>query len=449
MPPDTVLRDPPASLFASGDLLKNLPRLFLASGVLAAASGCSDEEIPPNPDDLLAEPGNCGAYAHEPCDVTLVDCQTRLAEIAACQWGGPGTEALLPPIAVVSEDEARSRLTELSSDAEEPPTAFDDVFVLLGFTEPGDLSVEAEVNRTVELTAAYYGFEARTITVIDRADDTRGFTDVNATLLHEFVHALQNEEHDLLDLQTQIVPTFDGFTAVENLFEGEASFHETISYLAQEQLPLSSLVFDRLFSFGRAQSEMDIFAQPGAFNTARALMPYVYGPAWAYAVWTTGGSPALQERYDPSRVPESSLDIMRLALGKTNFGRPITDFPMDNVFFLGAPPADDAEVVPIGTDRLGAFTVYVAGRLNGDAILAQDAALAWRGDQLDVFELDAGGSAGRWTLIFESEAHAISFENLISANANVTTRRDGPLLVAVVSQSGDIPEWLFGSLAEL
>ncbi len=428
--------------------MKNLPCLSLACLSLFAAAGCSDEEIAPSPDALLAEPGNCGAYEHEPCDVTLADCQNQLAEIAACQWGGPGTEALLPAITVVSEDEARSRLTELASGSEPPPTAFDDVFVLLGFTEPGDLSTAAEVDRTVELVAAYYEFEARTITVIDRGS-TGDFTDVNATLLHEFIHALQNEEHDLLDLQTKIVPTFDSFTAIENLFEGEASFHEVIFYLAQQELPLNSAIFDRVFSVGRVQQENAIFEQPDAFNTARSLMPYLYGPAWAYAVWTTGGSEAVQDRYDPSRVPEGSLDIMRLALGRTDSNPPITDFPMDNVFFAGAQPADDAEVVPIGTDRLGAFTVYLAGRLNGEAILAQDAALAWRGDQLDVFELDAGGSAGRWTLEFETEAHAISFEKLISVNTNVTTRRDGPLLVAVVSQSNDVPEWLFGSLAEL
>src|SRR5688572_26211713 len=78
---------------------------------LPLVSGCSEDDS--GPDELLAVPVECGGREHTPCDVLDAACQSRLAEIAACQWGGPGSVPIVPPITTVTEDAARAQIAAL------------------------------------------------------------------------------------------------------------------------------------------------------------------------------------------------------------------------------------------------------------------------------------------------------------------------------------------------
>jgi hypothetical protein len=179
--------------------------------------------------------------------------------------------------------------------------------------------------------------------------------------------------------------------------------------------------------------------------TTLQFLPYTYGPEWMYRLWLGGGSAGIQSQY--RKVPTNLLGVLGAAWGKPAPKALLTAFPVANVFYTGAPPVEGSELIPVGTDRLGAWTVYVAARLAGEESLAEDLALGWRGDQLDVYQLDAGGNAGRWRLNFDSEAHAELFGQRMSQNPRVTVRTQGKAVVCVVSQSGALPEWLFGLIA--
>jgi hypothetical protein len=120
-------------------------------------------------------------------------------------------------------------------------------------------------------------------------------------------------------------------------------------------------------------------------------------------------------------------------------------YPAANVYTTGGEPTAGSEVIPLAYDRLGAYAVYTAARLAGEAAVGEQLALGWRGDQLDVFELDAGGAAARWHLTFDSAQQATSFATLLEQNPSVSVRQRGTSVVGVVSEDAK-PEWLFGPL---
>jgi hypothetical protein len=180
---------------------------------------------------------------------------------------------------------------------------------------------------------------------------------------------------------------------------------------------------------------------------AQLIMPYIYGATWVYDTWISGGAPAVQDRYED--LPRDTLEIMRVAWQASSGNYPVTPYPGTNVFYRGTPPPDDSEVIPLLVDRLGAFTVYVMGRILADPASARTIALGWRGDQMDFFELDAGGAAGRWRVTFDTDASASAFSELLAGNPNISTRLSSRTVVAVVSESGQTPEWLFGPLGTL
>jgi hypothetical protein len=437
----------------------SIARLPLLHGLaLLLVSGCSDDD--PGPAELLAVPVDCGGREHSPCDVLDAGCQSRLAEIAACQWGGPGTAPVLPPIAIVTEEAARAQIAALvtpdpmqvdgmtqMTDVAAARIALDDVLVLLGLTRPSELTPESRVERQATTTLAFYEFAAKTITIIDRGEqDDRALA--NAVLLHELVHAQQDAANDLLTLQVGKVVSTDSSVAFRSLVEGEADFHSRVFADAMANRTMTPESLNAALGEDRARLDTQLSDDMSSLLDWQQLMPYFYGPSWVLRAWSQGGATALHERY--LDLPKDSMEIMRAAWGEDDSRYHVTPFPGTNVFYrIGQEPTADSEVIPLGIDRLGAWTVYVAARLLATEAQARDIALDWRGDQIDVFELDAGGSAGRWRMTFESADTARALADLLSTNADVTTRVSGETLVAVVSSSGVTPEWLFGPLAAL
>jgi len=412
--------------------------------LLALAPACSEDE-PADPDALLGEATDCGGYELEPCDVVEPACWERIAEIAACQWGGPGTPPLLPEVSTLTESEYRASLTtDANAEADvEQLGAFDDVLVLLGLADPADASVEASVDRSADAIAAFYDFTSKTITVVDHGEEV-DLASADATLLHELIHAQQDAAHDLAGVLDDTQPTTDALTSARVLFEGEAQFQQTVFEVGLARIPVDASSFERGLDSVRRAAQDDLFMGPSVLFTTLQFLPYTYGPEWMYRLWLNGGTGGIQSQYE--KVPTNLLGVLAAAWDKPAPKVALTAFPIANVFYTGAPPSEGSELIPIGTDRLGAWTVYVAARLAGEEGLAEDLALGWRGDQLDVYQLDAGGNAGRWRLQFDSEAHADTFGQLLSKNPQITARTQGKTVVGVVSQ-GAKPEWLFALIA--
>lgn len=423
-----------------------------ASALLAVANAACSGDDGPDPNALIHEASDCGSRELEPCDIVDTACQERLAEIAACQWGGPGTPSLLPPVTTLTEAEYRLVLTDRATPAtqtsmmgamgsdtmpSEARAAFDDVLVEFGLIDGGDLSVEAGIDRNADAVLAFYDFETKAITIIDREQEL-DLLAANSTLLHELIHAQQDAAHDLGGLLEGVLPTIDAITSVSTLYEGEAKFHQTVFEAGMVKVDLTAELLERGLSNYRQAAQDGMFMAPSPLLSTLQYVPYMYGPEWMYDLWIEGGAARIQSRYDV--VPTNMLDALAAAWGEAAPKALLSSFPAANVY------SQDPEALPLAVDRMGAWTVYVAARLADEESVAQELALSWRGDQLDVFRLDAGGSAGRWRLYFDTEAHAAAFEGVISKNSGVTTRRSAKIVMCVVSQSGVVPEWLFGPL---
>lgn len=418
-----------------------VPALLLA----CVALGCSTEE---NSDDPIAELEACGARQLTPCAILEPSCQQRIAEIAACQWGGAGTPALLPEVETLSEAEYRARLAQSTSAPSDAQQAVDTSLTLLGFIEEGDLATAGLLDDTAQRVLAYYDFETKSISLVTH-DTQSDPSEADATLLHELIHAQQDAGHDLSALQAQSAESTDGIVAAQALYEGEASFHEWwfAALLAGAQLDADFVLAS--LRQRRVESEDGVFRGSHRFSTALQLWPYTYGSVWIGESWLRGGRAAVQHVY--RHVPSNSLPALRAAW-EAEGDPPLPEvlaYPTVNVYFSGERPGPGSELFPLSLDRLGAYSVYIAARLAGEVALGERLALGWRGDQLDVYQLDAGGSAGRWQVRFADEESTSAFAELMARNGSVSVRASERTVVCVVSENGTLPEWLFGPLAAL
>jgi hypothetical protein len=265
-------------------------------------------------------------------------------------------------------------------------------------------------------------------------------------LFHELVHAQQDARYDL-GTQLGRVTSTDSLVALRGLFEGEAQFHQLLFELGMLGASSGPATVKAQLDAFRDRQEPALFAEPGAaWSRSLLLAAYLFGPYTTLEAWSEGGPSAMQELYD--NPPTESLRLLERAYDRAPTTGTVQPFPSANVFYQpGTPmPVEGDEAFPLGSDRLGAWTIYVLARLAGDARPALDLALGWRGDQLDVFQLADGGAAGRYRVFFDSSAHAADFAGLMSANPNTSIRTNGTLAVVTVSD-GEPPEWLFGPLA--
>ncbi|MEY4545446.1 MAG: hypothetical protein RL685_1641 [Pseudomonadota bacterium] len=389
----------------------------------------------------------CAGPRFTTCDIAEPACQQRIAEVAACQWGGPEATVVQPVVSTLSQQQYRAQLSARALRDEQALTlrsAVDASLALLGLIDGGDLSVESVAERDADGVLAYYEPATKSITVIERASATNQ-REANATLLHEMIHALQDTAHDLAALHGGITHgSSDADLALRSLLEGEAKFHDLLFSASLDGRALTPEQLRQLLTRRREASEKVLLQGPSVLASSLQSVPYLYGPNWILQRWLEGGSEALQAAYEA--VPTDVLGALQSSWGAEQEEAAASPYPAPNVYTSDGEPAEDAELIPLAYDRLGAYTVYTAARRASDALVGQQLALGWRGDQLDVYELNAGGAAARWHVTFDSSQQAVSFASLLQQNPSVSVRHEGTSVVGVVSESGNEPEWLFGPL---
>jgi hypothetical protein len=418
---------------------------MLGSALLVACGG--DEKVDPN--QLLDTALACGSIQDQACDVFDPACRDQIAAIAACQWGGPNTPVVLPEVMTLTQDEYRQLLTsdastgaDQDSNASDATTAVDHVLSLLGLIQSGDLSVDAGVDRQVEGVLAYYDFDSKTITIIGRSDAADPVV-ADSTLFHELIHAHQDAAHNLTAFVSQFPGTADSVATSQSLYEGEAQFHEWIYQIGLQHLSLDANDFESGLLRIQSGWEQQVLRDPSALLESLQGLPYNYGPLWIESLWRDGGTGAIQQRY--ARPPRNFLEVLDSAWSVPPVKPDVMPFPFAYVFAPnGASVYMNSQYVPIATDRLGSWTVYVAAHLFGAGSDAQQLSAGWQGDQIDVYRLDAGGYGGRWRVSFDSADHAQRFAGLFAQNPSVHLRVNGVTAVVIVSDSPDPEDWLYG-----
>jgi hypothetical protein len=450
-----------SSFFGQSGLVRSpaLAAAPLCAVVFAVAgAGCSGDEGagPERPETTVSDPSAildaamaCGAEVLEPCDVLDVGCQQTLADIAACQWGGAGTTSVLPPVNRTTSAELLAQLTATSAATPQAPAAlqlgFGAILQWLGLAQPSAVTTESTNQLLAGLYLALYQFQSQQITLIEdaRTGDARADDEL---LFHELVHAQQDKRYGLADLASSFVTT-DNVIAFRSLVEGEAQFHQTLFDLAAFHVPVNPDTVNQGIEFLRAQQESSWLAEPAsAWTRSIVLAGYLYGQFMIRDWWYEAGPTGMVAHFaDP---PRESLRMLEATFGREPTQGRIWAFPSGNLFAAAgqALPVPGTEQYPLGVDRLGAWTVYMLARLSGENELAQDLALGWRGDQLDLFQLADGGFAGRFRISFDTAANASEFAGLLSQKQNVEVRSSGTFVVAALSEQAEKPDWLFGPL---
>jgi hypothetical protein len=305
----------------------------------------------------------------------------------------------------------------------------------LGFV-PTDFDLRAARKVDVTRIGAFY----------DPTDGGRitrfGLDDPPAYMVHELVHALQDQHFDLLALDGAATST-DEILAVRALVEGDARVAETRFHLESTGAD-PRVETPKLITSAKAREESEQFLSfegVPAFLSGYASFCYTYGSVVvAKAVglhevpprWDTAGADALFR----GGVPKSSEAVVRTSLGIAI--DPIVEVGLER---LPDPLADKYEMRAV--DRLGAWFTWILLREAGD--LRFEITMDWDGDQIVVIgskDPAQPPSAVVWTTAWENEAVAMQVADDLrrlhaaAAEPLVVDRRG----VEVVFAKGTLPE---------
>lgn len=271
------------------------------------------------------------------------------------------------------EDEARARR---------------DAYALLGLLPP-DLDLRGVLLELyTEQVAGFYEPDSTALFVMDDQDPD----DVYALLMHELVHAVQDQNVDLEEL-TDPDRGNDRASAAQAAIEGQATL--VMLEYATEQMTGMDVDLGQVPDFGEqirpALEAMNAQfpALSGAPRVIREtlLFPYVEGAGFVQRLWAGG------QRLDPfgEALPLSTEQVIRPLAAP-----PVT---VDVAVSGGTPVLGDG----LGRLELGIFVEDVLGiEGTGGVVGAGGPAEGWDGDRFVLVELDDGRRGLVWIVVWES-----------------------------------------------
>ncbi|HWO14590.1 MAG TPA: hypothetical protein VNN80_34045 [Polyangiaceae bacterium] len=386
-------------------------RLWLLSVALLAGCGGdgadADDYVSVNVahDDVvqLSVFAGCENEFHGTCDVLDSECQDRVFATARCLRRQP--DAVLPVVRVISKEEliaeVMSETSEVTETSDEAATAAADeaadaaltgALELLGLAEPEELSEESYAQVFVDTVPAYYSNVEDVVTLVDGASGSAPTKTL--TLLHEFVHALQDQGLSLAALQTDEAMSFDRYLAALSIVEGEAEMLE--SFVAAATWGLSEDPNFRKSYTSWVPSAEESFAGQSPLLVAPRYFPYSYGARFVFDVFASEGSAGVRALFEAP--PTSVLPMLLNTVG------PVA-VQAESLSALPEPQA------PIGFAQRGAEALgpWVFGKFVERAVpgvLDSSPASHWRGDRLSTWSGDAEGVAAVWTVRLDTLAAA-------------------------------------------
>ncbi|NNK47535.1 MAG: hypothetical protein HKP01_01535 [Gemmatimonadetes bacterium] len=268
---------------------------------------------------------------------------------------------------------------------------------------PEDIDLEPLLRSLLlEQVVGYYDPARDTLYVVDRVDASQ----VEPVLLHEIVHALQDQYVDLDSLMKANLDANDRGTAAQAALEGHATFAMLEWQLAGvtggnadlTTLPgLEGLLGDD--PLAAAGIEMPVLADAPAVIRESLLFPYLGGLIFLQKHWAGPWG----------RVPPLGPDMpvsTEQVLHPEKFGRGQADMPTD-VRFLEEPPAGWTEVY---ADDLGELeTRLLLREFLPDREEADRAAAGWDGDRFRFLD-GPSGEVLVWASVWDTDRDALEFE---------------------------------------
>lgn len=199
----------------------------------------------------LAGLHGCAAEQESPiCDIRRSQCQKQVLGMVMALRGG-STSA--PKVTVIREDELLARMEVRGEELSEEQAAARKLAyarwnrgLALFRLAPADYDIEqADADWAAEVGAVYFA-ETKEIVIVDRGEplDDAGAVGL---LAHEFVHALQDAEHDFASFGDEYPHTFDSSLALSGIIEGEAVMYQLLLLAQLRGLDTQKLNWERYF----------------------------------------------------------------------------------------------------------------------------------------------------------------------------------------------------------
>ncbi|MFC7135717.1 Hvo_1808 family surface protein [Halobaculum litoreum] len=288
------------------------------------------------------------------------------------------------PVEVMSREEYRERSAQRAGDANRTEfnrwndQVWEGLFIVGESTGSGDALSET----TGSSVAGFYEPARDQITIITPDPDAP--TVSNATLIHELVHALQDQRYDLTNA-TYRGTTQDGDLAIDGVVEGEANYIET-RYTQRCGAEWDCVETPSADSGGGGSFDGNYGVLLTIFN------PYSDGPVYVADIVESGGWAAFDERF--RNPPTSTEQVIQLTDEEPT---PI-EFTDGSTGDWETFPRDDPRLGENGSDTVGEASIYAmfwyqARNYGADTIPPQNVVQGVSGPY-DAYNYDAEPSAG-------------------------------------------------------
>jgi hypothetical protein len=316
------------------------------------------------------------------------------------------------PVPALVEDRARITEYVATQIEEEELQRASIVYTALGLLS-ADLDVRGLLLRLMgEQVVGYYDADQKHLVVRDDimrsfaegkpADDSNDLTEARIVLVHELVHALQDQNLDL-NAHIHLERDTDASNAFHALVEGDATLAMIGYALEREQVPLHRLTGNptQVRSFSDvvrrsplAGSELE---QAPAIVRVPLLSAYVDGLSFCASLHGSGGFAAVDRAH--SAPPVSTEQVLH----PERFAQPDTP---TIVRLPDLPELTAAGYELVREDTLGELEmgVYFGQGVSEDE--AKRAADGWDGDRIRVYRAEGAPSAVVWLSVWDTERDA-------------------------------------------
>lgn len=308
----------------------------------------------------------------------------------------------LPPIERISRESYAATQRAAGQDTSESRIEYlQNTYGRVGFF-PKTYDLRPVQGQTSSLYAAFYSSEDKKITLIGDPEDH--------IVLHELVHALQDQHFDLAKYREEVISTDESF-AKSGLVEGDATIaelrHEVTARGYRPDLLAAYVTYEE--AINRSRKVLDDNETIAPFFLAHVAFSYTYGPAFALNL--TGVTnprtrawswPAVNDAFG-ARRPKTT----RAVLGAEDRVVPVG---------LTRLPGEVAPTYEIDTvDRLGAWHTHLLFYRAVPSLSVQSITAGWAGDQMLIVHrrdtrvgADDGPSGVIWTSAWTSPTDATS-----------------------------------------
>jgi hypothetical protein len=396
--------------------------------------GCGDnDDLPPKPARPIA---GCEQYELTPCDTKAYPCQVARLQLASCLKQIPMSRPAPPPPArVMTEQEYVDYRNALFDGITEPPTNhFEVAMTWLGLAEPGSFRYRPLTRDDVKDWFGTYRWREDDLLLIDHGKPANDIA-ANVALVETLIRALRDRNLDIGAWSSYVsITDIDSRWGGDASYFGEARFYADRYQAALEGVDLAE--FNQLAPINQGiHDDVEwIRRQASTFMATNERFPDHFGARAAYLAWQRDGDAGVNAIFD------SRLLTQQLMASETE------QLAAPAVKLHEKPKAPEAWVTDPNLTAIGAWGLYLALNKRLPADEAWQLALAWRGDQVYVFQSVEPNdeTALIWQVDLTTREAAAKLEQVLTSGVSGSdVRRRGTFVTLAKATDDSSLDWGF------